>query len=132
MADVVFYQKQEFFNSNPVCRWARLIINEDDYSTYAEEDDYFSFDFESGQCIGSKKIPVGITVEDYVGMKSEYENYQEKILNLLKEENLNPQVILYITADRFKEAFYCDYTKSMNLNCKANEDRELMYWGFCG
>lgn len=86
MADVVFYQKQEFFNSNPVCRWARLIINEDDYSTYAEEDDYFSFDFESGQCIGSKKIPVGITVEDYIGMKSEYENYQEKILNLLNEE----------------------------------------------
>lgn len=132
MADVVFYQKQEFFNSNPMCRWARLIIREDDYSESAEDDEHITFDFEDEQCIGTKKIPVGITCEYYMEIKLEYENHRKKIINLLEDEALNPQVILYTTADIFKEAFYCDYTKTMKLNSKANSDRELIYWGFCG
>lgn len=136
MADVVFCQKQNFFDSDPFLRWARLIVYEDEYADCLDSASPFLFMFDLGQnlCIGNPKIPVGISeTEDYSETRDEYEEHKEKIIKeLLEVEKLNPQVLLYTTANRIKEAFYADWTKSMKLNCKVNEEKEIMYWGLCG
>lgn len=135
MADVVFCQQQKFFNSDPYIRWARLIIYEDEYSDCLESASPFLFIFDlPKRCIGTQQIPVGISETiDFSETREEYEEHKEKIIKeLLESENLKPQVLLYTTADRIKEAFYCDWDDSMKLNCKINSDKEIMYWGFCG
>lgn len=135
MADVVFCQQQKFFNADPYFRWARLIVYEDEYSDCLESASPFLFMFNlEERCIGARKIPVGISETiDFSETNEEYEEHKEKIIKeLLEGENLNPQVLFYTTADRIKEAFYADCDESMKLNCKVNDDKEIMYWGFCG
>lgn len=134
MANVVFCQQQNFFDSAPFARWARLIVYEDEYSDCLESASPFLFVFDvEKRCIGTQKIPVGISeTEDFSETRDEYEEHKEAIEKLLKNEKLKPQVLLYTTASRIKEAFYGDYTNSMKLNCKVNEEKELMYWSICG
>jgi len=129
MADVVFCQMQKFFNSDPFERWARLIVYEDEYSDCLESASPFLFQFNEKRCIGTQRIQVGISEDDTI---AEYEEHQEEIVKLLEEENLKPQVLFYTTADRFKEAFYGDCTNSMKWNCKVNDEKEVMYWSYCG
>lgn len=135
MADVVFCQQQKFFDSTPFERWARLIVYEDDYADCLKSASPFLFMFNvEKRCIGTQKIPVGISEsEDFSNTRGEYEEHKEKIIKeLLEGEHLKPQVLLYTTANRIKEAYYSDYTNSMKLNCKVNEEKELMYWSLCG
>lgn len=135
MADVVFCQQQKFFDSAPFMRWARLIVYEEDYSDCLESGSPFLFVFNLEQrFIGTQKIPVGISeTEDFSDTKEEYENHKEKIVKeLLEGEKLKPQVLLYTTAERIKEAFYRDSTNSMKLNCRVNAEKEIMYWALCG
>ena len=136
MADVVFGQLQSSFSSEPYERWARVIIGQDDYADCYEAQTplMFAFDEENWYCSYhefSKKYPVGISV---CGVSAdEFKAHKEKIEKVLfKEEGLCPEAFLYTDADTIKEAFYKDFTDTMKLHCKINEDKEIMYWAACG
>ena len=135
MADVVFCQEQKFFDSDPFKRWARLIVYEDEYADCLESGSPFLFRFDvENRCIGTQEIPVGIAeTEDFSETRKVYEGWKSEIVKVLSEdEKLKPQVLLFTTADRIKEAFYNDYTESMKLNCKVNKGKAIMYWALCG
>lgn len=90
--------------------------------------------FNEERTIDFGKIWVGISETlGFHETREEFEKYREWIEKLLKEEELKPQVILYTTANRYREAFFNDYTKSMRWNSKANnEERAVIYWSYCG
>lgn len=141
MADVRFCQQQELFKSEPFDRWARLIVYEDEYSDCIDSASPFSFQltcesyrrFSGNRFIGEKKIPVGISEWDEAGtMREHYDTHQEIIENLLKEDIQKVDVVLYTTSERFKEAFYNDFENTMNFNSKITDEKEILYWSYCG
>lgn len=132
--DVVFCQTQKLFNGGIRERWARLIVYDGEYADCLESGSPFLFMFREEWTIDSGKILVGISeTRGFHETREEFEEYREWIEKLLKEEELKPQVILYTTAKRFREAFFNDYTESMRWNSKANnEERAVIYWSYCG
>lgn len=138
MADVRFWQGQELFDAEPYERWARLIVYEDEYADCMESGSPFLFEItwpdrfmeqEKILVIGQEKIPVGISNCDE---ESTYDAHKETIEKLLGEEIQKVDVVLYTTSNRFKEAFYHDFQHTMQLNSKITDEKEIMYWSYCG
>ena len=90
--------------------------------------------FNEERTIGFGEIWVGISEDcNFSERKGEFEEYREWIEQLLKEEGLKPQVILFTSADLFREAYYNDFTRTMSWNSKGNdEERAVIYWSKCG
>lgn len=131
MADVVFCQRQKFFEGGIVERWARVVIYEDEHSDCLETASPLLFMFQNGRLCN--QIPVGISeTEEYSKVISDYMEHKDEIVELLQKEKLNPQVILYTTPSLIKEAFYRDYTESMELKVKVTKEKELCYFAACG
>lgn len=134
MADVIFYQQQELFYAEPLQRWARLIVYEDEYSDYLESESPFLFHFTNiNHFFGERKIPVGISeCDEESTTKSEYDAHIAIIEEFLLHELQKVDVVLYTTSERIKEAFYNDFEEAMHLNIKITDDKEIMYWSYCG
>ena len=130
MADVRFYQEQQLFDAEPLQRWARLIVYEDDYSNCLDSVSPFLFQFTNiNLFFGERKIPVGISEYDEA---SNYDTHKEIIDQLLLHELQKVDVVFYTTSERIKEAYYNDFEEAMHLNIKTTNDKEIMYWSYCG
>ena len=131
MADVVFCQRQKFFEGGIVERWARVVAYEDDYSDCLDSASPLLFMFQDGRLCN--QIPVGISeTEEYREVMLDYTEHNDEIIELLQKEKLKVQVILYTTSSLIKEAFYRDYTDSMELKVKVTKEKELCYFATCG
>ena len=136
MADVVFGQLQSSHSLKPYHRWARVIIEEHDYSDFYGYDSslLFIFDDDNWHCsyhAYSRRYPVGISA--YGVSADEFKANKEKMEKvLLKEEGLCPEAFLYTDADTIKEAFSEDYQNTMKLHCKILSRKQIIYWAACG
>lgn len=138
MFDIVFFQRQSKFLGGKVQeKWAKLILNEDDWSNVEEKDEEKTFTIvktiKDGKLDHLKISDIPILETDCADIEHTADNDAiTTVENLLANSNLKPEVILSVNLRTMYEIVKETTPEEFKLNVVVTPARALLFYAICG